>query len=72
MKLEKDVPILKEDNVKKDNTIKKYKEITVKEIKRTVKKGMTSEENVGFMAEVFVNSLEEKDISTDSKGIISL
>ena len=70
MKLEKDVPILKEDNVKKDNTIKKYKEITVKEIKRTVKKGMTSEENVGFMAEVFVNSLEEEDTTTDSKGII--
>ena len=72
MKKEKDVLILKEDNVKKDNTIKKCKEIAVKEIKRAVKKGVTSEENVSFRAEVFVNNLEEEDISTDSKGIISL
>ena len=67
VKLEKDVLILKEDNVKKDNTIKKCKEIAVKEIKRAVKKGVTSEENVSFRAEVFVNNLEEEDISTDSK-----
>ena len=41
--------------------------MAVKEIKRATEKGMSTE-SASFMAEVFVNSLEEEDISIDSKA----
>ena len=33
---------------------------------------MTSEENADFVVEMFVNTLDDTDISTDPKGVISL
>ena len=71
-KLEKEVPILKLDNTKKETKIRKGKELAIKEIQRTINEGVTSEENADFVVKVFVNTLDDNDISTDPKGVISL
>ena len=72
VKLEKEVPDLKLDNANKETKIRRSKVLAIKEIQRTINDGVTSEENADFVVEMFVNTLDDTDISTDPKGVISL